>query len=308
MKFAFSTVACPTWDFATIAKNAKSYGYDGVELRAFSDADHSAVNNPFLTDAAKVRAIFGAEGIAIACLASSIAMTGNKRQDAALADDARRHIDLAASLGCSIVKVFDTTVHPGESRTAALQALGHFLGPLGDYAGARNVLLVVENALSFRDAKEIWLLLDRLAHPHVAACWDVFNAALVGEVPATSVSTLNSRIAYCQAKDAAFSPQGATYTKVGEGTVKIQNFLTRLLGIGYSGFVTFEWEKAYLPNIAPPEEILPQAIAKLKEWTAPPAPEEKKPAPKPAAKPAPAPAASAKVDGAAAPQPAPAAK
>jgi hypothetical protein len=49
----------------------------------------------------------------------------------------------------------------------------------------------------------------------------------------------------------------------------VQKFLTRLRGIGYEGWVTFEWEKAWLPNIAEPEEILPDAIKKLREWTKP---------------------------------------
>ena len=40
--------------------------------------------------------------------------------------------------------------------------------------------IVMENALSFRTAKEIWTVLDRVNHPSIAACWDVFNAALIG--------------------------------------------------------------------------------------------------------------------------------
>src|SRR5829696_6820797 len=32
MKFAFSTVSCPTWDFDTIVSRAKDYGHDGVEV------------------------------------------------------------------------------------------------------------------------------------------------------------------------------------------------------------------------------------------------------------------------------------
>ena len=35
MKFAFSTIGCPNWDFETIVARAKEYGYDGVEIRGF---------------------------------------------------------------------------------------------------------------------------------------------------------------------------------------------------------------------------------------------------------------------------------
>jgi sugar phosphate isomerase/epimerase len=96
-------------------------------------------------------------------------------------------------------------------------------------------------------------------------------------------------------KDATLGPLGASYCKLGEGDVPVQKFLTRLRGIGYDGWVTIEWEKAWLPNIAEPEEILPDSIKKLREWTKPQieengeATKKKHAAPaKPAAAPAPA--------------------
>jgi sugar phosphate isomerase/epimerase len=284
MHFSFSTLACPTWDFETIVNRAKEYGYEGVEIRGFLNESILTASNVFLTDPKKLRSLFKYAGIEIACLASSIAMTGKKRADAKLAQDCKKFIDTAAELGCGLVKVFDATVRPGQNRSSAAMELGDWLAPLGDYAAQRDVLIVVENALSFKASKELWMVLERLSHPSIACCWDVFNAALIGESPYVSVPTLNSRIAYTQVKDAQLGPLGATYCKMGEGNVPVQKFLTRLLGIGFQGWVTFEWEKAWLPGIAGPEDSLPDAIAKLKEWTKEPEDEKpKKGEPKPAA-------------------------
>ena len=72
-----------------------------------------------------------------------------------------------------------------------------------------------------------------------------------------------ARSSILQVKDAKFSSLGASYCKLGEGDVPVEKFLTRLRGIGYGGWVTYEWEKAWLPNLAPPEEALPDAIKKL---------------------------------------------
>jgi fatty-acyl-CoA synthase len=146
--------------------------------------------------------------------------------------------------------------------------LGDWLLPLGDYAAQHDVTIVIENALSFRAAKEMWSILDRLNHPSIACCWDVFNAALIGESPFLSVPVLNSKIQYTQVKDAKLGPLGATYCKLGEGDVAVQKFVTRLMGVGYAGYVTVEWEKAWLPGLAEPEEILPDSIAKLRSWAA----------------------------------------
>jgi sugar phosphate isomerase/epimerase len=267
MRFAFSTVGCPKWDFDMIVARAKEYGYEGVEVRGFLNEAILTASNAFLTDPRKLRDLFDDNDLDICCLASSIAFSQDKRRDAQAATDLRQFIDTAAALHCPLVKVFDTQVRPGQDRPSAGVALGNWILPLADYAAEREVVIVIENALSFRAAKEMWTILDRLQHPSVACCWDVFNAAMVGESPYTSVPTLNSKIAYTQVKDAKLGQLGATYTKLGEGDVRIEHFMTRLRGIGYKGWVTVEWEKAWLPNIAEPEEILPDAIKKLREWT-----------------------------------------
>ncbi|MGH7180083.1 MAG: sugar phosphate isomerase/epimerase family protein [Tepidisphaeraceae bacterium] len=293
MKFAFSTVSCPNWDFETIASRAKEYGYDGVEVRGFLDETILTASNVFLTEPRKLRALFDYHGVKLCCLSSSIAMSGKARIDRRRAQEARTFIDTANQLGCPMVKVFDSQVMPGGvinltklgdySRASAGVALGEWLLPLGDYAAARDVVIVVENALSFRDSKEMWMILDRLSHPSIACCWDVFNAALIGESPYLSVPTLNSKIAYTQVRDAKLGPLGASYCKLGEGDVPVQKFLTRLRGIGYDGWVTLEWDKAWLPNIAEPEDILPDSIKKLREWTKPQEEEEKPKKKEPAA-------------------------
>jgi sugar phosphate isomerase/epimerase len=269
MKFAFSTVACPNWDFDTIASRAKEYGYDGVELRGFLNETILSSANVFLTDTKKLKSLFSYHGVEIACLSSSIAMTGNRKQDRTLAEDCRRFIDTAAELGCGNVKVFDTQVRPGQTRGSAGNELAKWLAPLGDHAAERDICLLVENALSFRAAKEMWLILEQLSHPAVGCCWDVANAAMIGETPWVSVPVLNSRISYVQVKDAKLGPLGASFCKLGDGDIPVQKLLIRLRGIGYTGWVSLEWEKAWLPGLAEPEEILPDSIKKLREWTKP---------------------------------------
>ena len=269
MKIAFSTVACPTWDLPMVATKAKEYGYDGVEIRGFLNESILTPSNVFHTDPAKVRRVFEEAGVEIACVASSISAKGQRKADEQSADELRKHIDIAAALGTPLVKLFDTQLRPGQDRAGAAVSMAKWLLPLGDYAADRGVMLVVENMLSFRNSKEMWMMLENLSHPSVAACWDIFNAAVVGESPFVSVPTLNSRIQYTQVKDAKLSALGATLCPLGEGDVPVEKFLVRLKGIGYSGYVTFEWEKAYLPNIAGPEESLPAAAKKLKAWLRP---------------------------------------
>src|SRR5688500_3709228 len=266
MNLSFISFVVTKVYFYTIVARAREYGYSGVEVRGFlNEANVLTAANPFLSDPAKVRDTFARGGVEIACLASSISMTQNRRRDARALEDLRTYIDTANRLDCPLVKVFDTQVKPGQSRASAGVILGDWLMRSADYAADHNVVIVVENALSFRSSKEMWLILDRLNHPSIACCWDVFNAAVIGESPQVSVPTLNSRIQYTQVKDAKLGPLGATYTKLGEGDVQVHRFVDRLRGIGYTGWITLEWEKAWLPNIAEPEEVFPDAVKKLRE-------------------------------------------
>ena len=64
-------------------------------------------------------------------------------------------------------------------------------------------------------------------------------------------------------------PLGANFCKLGEGGVRVPDLMRRLMGIGYAGYVSVEWEKAWLPNLMEPEEILPDSLQKLHAWTRP---------------------------------------
>ena len=68
MHFAFSTLACPTWDFETIVARAKEYGYEGVEIRGFLNESILTASNVFLSDPNKIRSLFKYAGVEIAYL------------------------------------------------------------------------------------------------------------------------------------------------------------------------------------------------------------------------------------------------
>ena len=130
----------------------------------------------------------------MACLATPVRMTGRAAEDARQAAALRGYIDAARGLGCPLVRVLDAEPRKGHSLAATGVVLGDWLAPLGDYAAERGVTLVVENAITFRTARDLWGVLDRIQHPAVACCWDVLSAARAGESPYTAAAVLNSRI------------------------------------------------------------------------------------------------------------------
>src|SRR4051812_11917919 len=236
MKLAFSTLCAPDWDVPTLIGRAKEYGYDGVELTA-----------PMTGDVAAVRQAFEAGGVDIACLATSIRMPPGRRERVAAAEELRRQIEVAGTLRCRRLRMLDTTIPRGHAGVSAAVEMGRWLLPAADVAAELGGAIVVENSLSFRKAGQVWTMLESINHPNVAACWDALTAVRVGESPAVSVPTLNSRIQYVRLRD----------PRPEEAAVPVQNLLIRLRGIGYTGWVTVETTVERLPVVVP----------ELREWS-----------------------------------------
>ena len=266
IKLAFSTVACPNWGLEQVARRAQEMGYQGVELRTLGAGSTGLASDPALTDPDKVAKVFKAFGVEPVCLSTSLALHYKEPTAAHQAIwQVQESMKLAANIGCQFVRVFAHEVTPGENRQLVLQRIGERLAQLGDNAADAGVQLLLENAGSFTKAKEWWWLLNLADNPLVGMCWNVANAAAVGEPPSVSVPMLNSRIRMAKVKDTVVG-EGSGFVPLGEGTVGVKEFVERLLGIGFDGYVSVEWDRLWLPSLTPAEEYLPDAQKRLKGW------------------------------------------
>ena len=81
MKLSAMTLGCPAWDLATILKNVKSYGYDGVDFRGVL-ADLDITKTPAFTTglAATARQIKDA-GLEVSGISSSLTVCDPAKHD-----------------------------------------------------------------------------------------------------------------------------------------------------------------------------------------------------------------------------------
>jgi len=271
IQFAFSTVACPTWSIDQVAQQASAMGYDGVELRTLGAGGTKIASDPALSDPAKVRDLLAASNVKCLCLSSSATLHG--RDDGAGKAsyyEVGKLIDMAAALGAPMLRVFGLKVEPGETRNNVIQRIASRIPALAEKAGDLGIQIVFENAGSFALAKEWWWLLNIVDHPMVGMCWNVANAAAADPAErggGMAVTMLNSRIRMVKVKDTKIG-QGVGFVPLGDGDVNIPLFLKKLRGIGFEGPISVEWDRAWLPSLAPAEEYLPDALARLKKWMA----------------------------------------
>jgi sugar phosphate isomerase/epimerase len=271
MKPAFSTVACPDWTLAQVAERARANGFEAVELRTFGEASTRFACDPALTSPDKVRRLFGDQGIEVLSLATGVgfeepvrppvigyAITDTERSVRA----AQRAIDLAVAIECPLVRVFGFDLPPRERRATAVARIIERLTKVADHANNTGIRVVVENGGGFGRAPEIMELITGCSSPLVGASYNIAVGHAAGDAPGDAAAALSDRLWLARLKDL----KHARPCPLGEGEVPCEEFVHVLHERGFDGLVVFEWDRAWIPELAPPEQALSAASAKLWTW------------------------------------------
>ena len=247
---AFSTLGCPAWNLDQILHGAVEYGYDAVELRGYQSELDLPKAAPFTPENRReTRQRFADAGIALCCVSSSgVVAQGNL-------DHVKTHCALAHDLGCPLVRIFGG--HP-ESPAVAVENLRAF----GDAAQEAGVALVLETHDDFSTGASVAALLNEAAHPAVFSLWDLHHPYRQGEPIEQTHRLMAPTLKHVHVKDGL----PGTYTLLGEGDIPLFPMLDLILGAGYTGSISLEWEKRWKPEIAEPEVAFPQYAKALHHY------------------------------------------
>ena len=256
MKLSFSTLACPDWGLDRILEAAGRLGYDGVELR-FIEGDDALWARPELSGgglAATARRLRDA-GLAVSCVDTrSFFHDPDPAARARAREEAERSIDLASRLGAPGIRVFGDRVQPGADLDSTRRWIADALEALADKARPTGVEVWIESHGDFAPSRPLVSLLDLVRADSVGVVWDPANAfAETGEDPNEGWRTLGPRVRHVHLKD----QRGERPVLPGGGDFPAARVLSLLSGAGYPGWVSFEWEKKWHPEIEPPEVALP---------------------------------------------------
>lgn len=254
LPIGFSTLGCPAWDWLKILDFAQQNGFAAVELRGLQgNMDLPSRPEFSSTQIAQSTKDVESRGLRISCLGSSANMhDADPQKHEQQLSDARRFIDLAASLGTPYVRVFgNKLVGPREQ---ALRHIATSLHSLGEYAGPQNVTVLIESHGDFTDSPALREILEKSNSPHVGLLWDAHHTFVSGkEDPAFTVRQLGKYIRHTHLKDSRVDGDKIRYVLTGRGSVPIRQQVQVLRKTGYQGYYSFEWEKAWHPEIEEPE-------------------------------------------------------
>ena len=272
MKISFMTLGCPSWDLDTICARGQEYGYEGVDFRGYLDEIDITQLPEFTTQAADTRRKLAEAGLRISGISTSLQVCVHDDLQRNL-EEARRTIAVAKAFDVVNIRVFGG----GDLERYTHQELAKIgcscVESILALDGARDLHWLFETHDLWVQAQHCRLLLDNIPERAFGALWDMGHTWRVGgEKPVDSWSAIGTRTGYVHVKDAIYDPDsplamvdGWQYVSPGKGELPLEESIALLKNHGYDGWLLFEHEKRWHPNLPEPEEIFPAFV----EWVRP---------------------------------------
>lgn len=272
MKISMMTLGCPQWDLDTICARGREYGFDGVDFRGLLDEIDVTRLPEFTSGVRETKQKLADAGLEVSGISSSIRVCEPEKLRDNI-EEAKRTIPVVQSLGAKNVRVFGMG-NLDEFSHEELANIGRdCLEQILALDGASDLHWLFETHDNWIRARDCKLLLDIIDNPAFGALWDMGHSSRVGgESPAESYAAIGPRVGYTHVKDAVYDPDhelamkdGWRYVFPGEGQLPLAEAINLLKQSGYDGWLLFEHEKRWHPNLAEPEEAFPAFV----KWVRP---------------------------------------
>jgi len=267
MKIAFTTLACPDWDFGKILEEAGRMGYPGIEIRGL-DGEMRADRMPAFSaeNAEATGKLFKEKALAIAGFGSSVSF-----HDASNFDEAVREgilaIDVCERMGIPGLRVFGDRIENADARAGVQDRVRRGIRQICEYARGKGIGVWLEIHGDFNTLENVMPVAEGLADcPEFGILWDIGNSDIsYGANWREFYAGIKPFIRHTHIKDYKRSGDSIVYCAPGDGVIPIADIVAALRKDGYDGWYSFEWEKKWHPELAEPEEVLPGYLAYMKK-------------------------------------------
>ena len=262
MKFAFLNLGCPDWSPEKMAVEARIMGYDGVELRSADDNPYAYPDMPYSARQA-LRETFRKEGIEI-CAIASYNDFGTDNIEKLDKNHANLIADtvLARDLGAGVVRSFLGVPEGNLTADDMLRAAAPYLNDCADFAKSLGVKLCFETHDAWCGGKLIKKAFSYITSPGAYILWDIENNTEMGEKAEDFFNEVGNKVAHVHIRDSRRNPETGKWRAClsGEGEVELETCLRLLEKADFDGYVSFEWEKRWIPDLEGPEIVFPHFI------------------------------------------------
>lgn len=270
----FSTLGCPNYSVDEVIDLAQSNHFDGVENRFIRGQVDLTLLEEFSADQiVDTRRRFDQAGIEVVCIDTSIRfISSDAVERRAQLELAEHNCRIAVGLGASFLRVFGGTLPTGPlskgDRGSHLGDVAQGLNAVAELTADLGVTTLLETHDDFCTSTAIEELWAKGVGDKVGILWDSLHTFRFGEPPRMTWDALGDRIRHVHVKDShVANADQFDFALPGEGIAPIPEIVSTLLGGGYSGYVDFEWEKAWHPEIEPPEVAIPLFARYMAQFT-----------------------------------------
>ena len=260
MKLAFSTLACPDWSLQQILSIASSERYDGIELRFVENQDSLWKLPAFQgSELARTKQAISDSGISICCIDTSCRFHfPDATERERWVEEGVRMANLASVIGAPGIRVFGDEIQPGASRESTRQWIAESIHVLSERISSAGVEVWLETHGDFASSFETNRIMRDAGSENAGVIWDPANCLIEsGERPLEGAAAMNRSIRHVHIKDLRQSSGGWEPVLTGEGTFPLMELKHSLEQLGFQGFVSFEWEKKWHPQIPDATVALP---------------------------------------------------
>lgn len=266
MKLAFSSLACPSCTVDEVIHKAKQYGFEGIELRTLENTinlfDLDAFGPEHIHETCRK---FEQAGLPVLVVGTSVsfAKPDEGHRESQL-ESIKKFSVLAQGLHCPYLRVFGGVIPEGQTYDQVLARDIEGYTEAVKIAASHGVKLLLETHDDF-SMSTVQLPLLKALGGSMGVVWDILHPYRWGEDMETTCRNLTPYLCHVHIKDScSYSRENFDIALPGEGTVPIPKAISLLKEIGYDGFLCFEWEKHWHPEIPDADVSLPRYVDYMK--------------------------------------------
>lgn len=268
MKLSFSTLGCPNWDLNQIIKNAKIYGFSGVEIRGIKDQLDVTLLPEFRSRSSETKDKFLDAEIELVCFSSSIRMSEpDQSKRSGHLEELKRYVELCFKFDTPLIRIFGGPIEDLSWEQAIDQA-ATTLEEMIEIIDDVSAKIVIETHDDWMSAEHFKALMEQVNSEKVGILWDVNHPFMfIGETPEETWEKVGKWIYHTHWKDSKIAidtVMGFEPCLMGEGDLPHEQIYSVLKNGGYEGYLSLEWEKRWHPELPDPEIALPQYVEYMK--------------------------------------------
>jgi len=248
MKFAFSTLGCPDWNFNEMVSTAKDLEFDAIEIRGIEKEVFAPYAKPFMKDhIEKTVKLLKDKNLEISLLATSACVGETAHIDSALGE-ATVYTDLAEKLGVKYIRIMITNKPQPEETDFEGAVIAY--QRICDFAKDKGITPLIETNGILADSNKMKEFIIKTNRENSGVLWDVHHPyRYFDETVEETYENIGKYIKYVHVKDSVIENGAVKYKMMGQGDVPVLKALTLLSENSYDSFVTLEWVKRWCPDL-----------------------------------------------------------